>query len=270
VAAGIANYDGTYVYALDARTGTLRWANTSSGHLDHDARTGVSVQGHLLLHDGRLYLAGGTSISPAVYDARTGQCLNNPAQLAECVSRSPRGWELFLLADQVVACGKPFYAHPAYDVYDNTVFSKVFMSSVRDTAIVWTCEQYEQRVMGLANLDRDDFARKMANPRNQYRVTWPKIAPKAEPRWTFDCRKANAIAVCSNAVVMAAESRLVALDPSTGGVRWERGLPVPAVPWGLAVDHAGRIVVTLTDGRVLCFGADERPRRKVAQLPTRP
>jgi outer membrane protein assembly factor BamB len=33
-AAGIANYDGTYVYALDAATGRIRWQNNTSGHLD--------------------------------------------------------------------------------------------------------------------------------------------------------------------------------------------------------------------------------------------
>ena len=107
-AAGIANYDGTYVYALDARTGAVKWQNNTSGHLDPEVRTGVSVQGHLLLHGGKLYLSGGTSVSPAVYDAATGKCLNDPRQLAECVSRSPRGWELSVLGDQVAVCGKPF------------------------------------------------------------------------------------------------------------------------------------------------------------------
>ena len=34
-------------------------------------------------------------------------------------------------------------------------------------------------------------------------------------------------------------------------------LPAAPVAWGLAVDRLGRIIVTLEDGRVLCFGADE-------------
>jgi len=78
VAAGIVNYDQTYVYALDAETGRVKWANDTSGHLNAQARCGVSVQGHLLLHDGKLYMAGGTSVSPAVYDATDGKCLNDP------------------------------------------------------------------------------------------------------------------------------------------------------------------------------------------------
>ena len=54
VAAGIVNYDGTYVYALDAETGKIVWQNSTSGHLDREARTGVSVQGHLLLYQDKL------------------------------------------------------------------------------------------------------------------------------------------------------------------------------------------------------------------------
>jgi len=47
-AAGLANYDGTYVYAIDPSTGNVRWCNDTSGHLDAEAHSGVSVQGHLL------------------------------------------------------------------------------------------------------------------------------------------------------------------------------------------------------------------------------
>lgn len=95
VAAGLVNYDGTYVYALDPVIGNVKWCNDTSGHLDPQAHTGVSVQGHLLLHKDKLYLAGGNAVSPAVYDIRNGRCLNDPAPLTTCESTSPRGWELF-------------------------------------------------------------------------------------------------------------------------------------------------------------------------------
>jgi len=75
-AAGLANYDNIYVYALDAATGEIIWQNNTSGHLNAEGRTGIGVQGHLLLHGGRLYMAGGNAVSPAVYDIRDGRCLN--------------------------------------------------------------------------------------------------------------------------------------------------------------------------------------------------
>ncbi|MFC1651475.1 PQQ-binding-like beta-propeller repeat protein, partial [Candidatus Latescibacterota bacterium] len=74
--AGIIDYDGTYVYALDAETGKVKWHNDTSGHLDKDLRKGVSAQGMLTIADGCLYLAGGNVVSPAAYDLKNGKCLN--------------------------------------------------------------------------------------------------------------------------------------------------------------------------------------------------
>ena len=88
-AAGIVNYDGTYVYALDAATGRIKWQNNTSGHLYPEARTGVSVQGHMLLHDGKLYLAGGHRSRPPVYDAATGKCLNDGAAVGRVLLAGP-------------------------------------------------------------------------------------------------------------------------------------------------------------------------------------
>ena len=254
VAAGLANYDGTYLYALDARTGEVKWHNSTSGHLDPEARTGVSVQGHLLLHKGKLYLAGGSSISPAVYEAATGQCLNDAGQLAECFSRSPRGWELSLLADQVVACGKPFYAHPAYEVYDSTVFSRVFIAPTNGQVVVWAANYGAHRVMGFTDFDKQGLARKMANAGNRFLVDWNKIAPSTKPAWSVEFEKIHAMAACTNAILVATDTELVALNLADGNARWRQPLPVPPVPWGLAVDNAGRAVVTLTNGAILCFG----------------
>ena len=45
--AGIVDHDGTYVTALDAATGELKWQNTTSGHLNEALRKGVSSQGNL-------------------------------------------------------------------------------------------------------------------------------------------------------------------------------------------------------------------------------
>lgn len=72
-AAGIIDYDGTCVYALDAVTGKLKWQNTSSGHLDKELRKGVSAQGVLTVSGGRLWMPGGNVVPPASYDVATGK-----------------------------------------------------------------------------------------------------------------------------------------------------------------------------------------------------
>jgi hypothetical protein len=104
--------------------------------------------------------------------------------LAECSSHAPRGWELSLLGGQVVACGKPFYSHPAYDVYDGTVFNRVFLASTGDLAVTWTSDAVGHRVMGLRNFDHEAFARKMANGGNRFQLNWGQIAPSTKPAWS--------------------------------------------------------------------------------------
>jgi outer membrane protein assembly factor BamB len=254
VAAGMANFDGTYVYALDAATGRVRWQNNTSGHLDRQAHTGVGVQGHILLYGDKLFLAGGNAVSPAVYNKADGRCLNDAEPLARCQSQSPRGWELSLLGEQVVACGKPFYAHPEYDVYDNTVFNKVFLASSGGRDIVWVSNQNNKQLLCFEHIDRELLKKQMAKPGNRFNLDWKKLGIKDRPLWRHDCKDSAAFAACRNAVVVAGQSEIVALNLSDGTRLWSERLPGRPVPWGLAVDRAGRAVVTLEDGQVLCFG----------------
>ncbi len=117
--AGMNALDGTHVYALDAASGRIRWQNNASGHLDAEARSGVAAQGETLIHDGKLYLAGGNAASPGVYDLADGRCLTPAPQ--GIASRAPRGRELVVENGAVVVSGQPFYSHPDFPVYDRPV-----------------------------------------------------------------------------------------------------------------------------------------------------
>jgi outer membrane protein assembly factor BamB len=118
-AAGLNDFDGTHVYALDAATGRIRWQNNTTGHLDPESRRGVTCQGEMLLHEGKLYLAGGNTVSPAIFDAATGRCLNPPP--TGMGSHAPRGRELILTGGQVRATGQPLYSLPSTPVYDQSL-----------------------------------------------------------------------------------------------------------------------------------------------------
>lgn len=252
VAAGIVNFDGTYLYALDAVTGEIKWQNTTSGHLTPGAMTGVSVQGHMLLHDGKLYLAGGTSISPAVYDAKTGKCLNDPTPPGATHSSSPRGWELALLGDHVAAVGRPFYAKPGVDVYDATVFNRAFMTARNNADVVWVTRQNQGQVMTLPKIDRKVLNEKLRG--NTFNLDWKKLGIDLKPTWSHNCPNCVAMAVCDNAVVLAKETEVVALRLHDGTKLWSHELAVRPTAWGLAVARDGNAIVTLVDGSVLCFG----------------
>lgn len=102
-AAGIIDYDGTYVYALDAITGKLKWQNTTSGHQDTELRKGVSAQGMLTIAGGRLWMPGGNVVSPAEYDLKTGNYIERIQKYDQPVSN--RGEEIGILNDNFVIMG---------------------------------------------------------------------------------------------------------------------------------------------------------------------
>ena len=96
-------------------------------------------------------------------------------------------------------------------------------------------------------------------------------APK--PVWVGKPFQENAaIALAENAVVVAGTNRefaqpdgtaketygIAALDIRNGQPLWKHALPAGPVAWGLAIDRQGQVLVTLRDGRVVCFGAAQR------------
>ncbi len=253
VAAGLANYDGTYVYALDAASGQVRWCNDTSGHLDAKANTGVSVQGHLLIAGDRLYLAGGNAVSPGIYDLQDGRCLNDPAPLAECQSTSPRGWELSLVGDRVVAFGRPLYARPENPVYDRTVKKKILHARSGSQDVVWLDNR---RLMGFAPLDSQVLSRCVSDEKIPKHITqtWGEFEVDQKPLWRHEVPGSEALAVGANAVVVADHERVTAYALAGGGQLWSVDLPAAPVPWGMAINRHGQTLVTLVDGRVVCLG----------------
>ena len=260
-AAGIVNYDGVHVYALDAETGKIVWQNNTSGHLDPESRSGVSVQGHLLVKEGRLYMAGGTSVSPAIYDIKDGRCLNDPERLRYGGSSSIRGQELYQVGDHVVVSGKPMYSHPEHPVYDSSVFNKVLHTSMGGRDVVWV---NNSRIMCFYPIDRDILNRSVTPLPQEaaYRIAgWGRLDMKSEPLWEHVCEGSVAFARCDNAVLLAGirphgTPSLEALKIETGERLWPRAMQLqgPPTSWGIAVDAQGRVIVTLKDGEVMCFG----------------
>ncbi len=83
-----------------------------------------------------------------------------------------------------------------------------------------------------------------------------------KPIWEIEVEDSNAIALCKNAVVIARKSAggsafVGAINLDDGEFLWGQALPFSPVPWGLAVDSEGRVVVTLKDGQVMCYGPRE-------------
>ena len=102
LAAGIIDCDGTYVFALDAATGKIKWQNNSSGHLNPGIRKGVSAQGTMTVLGDRVLMAGGNQVCPASYDAKTGKCLVGPP--GNGLPKANRGQEVGVFRANALLC----------------------------------------------------------------------------------------------------------------------------------------------------------------------
>jgi len=92
---------------------------------------------------------------------------------------------------------------------------------------------------------------------------WGQFKASEKPLWQHDCSHSIAVAVTKNAVVLADASQVTALELSSGKRLWSQRLPSAPMPWGMAVDGTGRVILTLVDGQVLCIG-ESRPYAKGA------
>ena len=92
-AAGIAHFDGTHVYALDAKSGKIKWYNGDSGTLSPTLKNGISLSGQLRLGTSPrgqevLQFPGGNAVGLAQFDLKTGECLSPVPAAPAGVARS--------------------------------------------------------------------------------------------------------------------------------------------------------------------------------------
>jgi outer membrane protein assembly factor BamB len=243
-AAGIAHYDGTYVYALDAVTGRVKWCNDSSGSLSEKVDCGISLQGPLYLADGDLRFLGGGKYETARYDLATGKCLNQPDD--SVVSRFRTAFY-------------PYY--PDYGCYTSLEHA---LGDGRELSYDASYEGSQQTALALWP-PRAPGAARPAKPESR----WPlarRGEPRCQPLWTDRSgSRFNAFVVAADGLLAAGraaagrgdEPFLALLDTATGADLWRQSLPAASVKCGLAVDHRGWIVAALENGQVLAFAGPE-------------
>ena len=92
-----------------------------------------------------------------------------------------------------------------------------------------------------------------------------KVPGRRAPVWEKEMRRdapVYALALTKNAVIATLSPgvdrwKIVAMDRAGGTELWSQPLPVEPLFNGLCVNRKGHVLVTLTDGRILCLGATE-------------
>jgi outer membrane protein assembly factor BamB len=239
-AAGMANYDGTHVYALDAATGKVRWENATSGHLPAaQPDSGAGVQGNLLLHDGALFMPGGNLINVAKYELADGKF----SRYGTPDRGNVLGKDLYVIDGQVRTTGYPLYWRQL-DSHHVTL--------ARFPAPDGMHYAVTGNLVGLAE--------PKPNAQNQVVFKWSRPA----------FQEYAAVAFAPNAIVVAGidfkgegpaqqgTGGLEAIDPKDGKTLWRKALPGLPVMFGVTIDRDGRILVALQDGRVVALDTIQR------------
>ena len=240
-AAGIAHYDGTHVYALDALTGRLQWYNDTSGTLSAKVNSGVSLQGGLYLAGRTLCFRGGNVYRTAQYDLATGRCLNKVSHR---------------VGSSYATAFYPYY--PRYGQYVS--LSHTYPDG---RTLSYTAGYEGSQHSRLALLAPVSQSRPTSRLDRRGRPRARRKKPTRRSVWMHPLRRAFNSFILGPHTLLAAgrrtglkdggEAFLMAVHIKDGAEVWRRDVPAPVVKGGTAVDHARRIVVCLDDGRVLGF-----------------
>lgn len=232
-AAGIADYDGTHVYALDATTGKVIWHNDNSGTISQKVRSGISLQGSLSIQGDELTFCGGTVYPIARYDLRTGQCLNQPSN--EIQSRRPNAFSAY---------------YPQYGQF------KSLSHRLADGSVL----SYQASPQGDRHTRLALLRPKSAPKPDSDGTTVRRAAPQQTAAWQAGSgRRFNAFVISPNVLLAASQDAsgehpaLVTIDIGTGRQIWQEQLAARAVKGGLAVNHHEQIFVSLSGGQLHCY-----------------
>ncbi len=279
-AAGIIDYDGTYIYALDAETGEIEWQNNSSGHLNGDLRKGVSAQGNLTIQGNRLLLASGNQVSPAPFDLQTGECLAGSFDQGQPKTNNGQYVGVFRDGHAIVG-GRILYSAPqnvstkgSFHVISGNRTTTLNFGGIPpawdDNSLVLVNYQHGQMIC----CDADKVEARMQQGSRQAATRRRSnladaFAANGAVRWQSnlgesDKFEAVSLAVCPNAVVAVVQYQqkfraqpqwfVVAFNTENGSTLWRQEIRAEPLPGGLLVDRDGQVVVTMVNGTVLCLG----------------
>jgi PQQ-like domain len=283
-AAGIVDYDGTYVYALDAATGGVKWQNIRSGHLDPELRKGVSAQGGLAIANGRLWMAGGNVISPASYDLNTGKYLG--PEPGDGSPRANRGEEIGIFEGEYVISGGRLRYSARENVVNPGAFTIAQLATAPNAQLgmplcwgrippAWN-QDYVIAVNGRSTLPQSFRAADVAayvkegnEQRQPPSATLSGIPPNSDVI-ALVLADDRAVVVCTvvQPGMLAPAWRILLADLSRGSVTWQRNLPAAALPGGVLIDREGRVAVVLQNGGVVSFGGAKMIRAHVNAIRT--
>jgi len=258
-AAGMWPSEGVYVYALRAEDGDVLWVNDTSGtmyvrqpHPGSYSMTGVAPQGYVLGHNGQVFVPTGRNV-PAAYDRNTGKLLYYRSAPNSWGDRWGGSWAMLakgLLFNWRAHTGRDFDSPGQVecqpDPKDGIIAFDAETSKVKRDFPGKLCAVVQGNTLyasGSGKLTAYDFA------------AWARRVPAAKcTKWSAPIGRVYALIMAGNALVTGGPKNVTAVDARSGNVLWMDKFEGQAR--GLAAAD-GRLLVSTTEGKILCYGAKE-------------
>ncbi len=248
--ASIWPFMGIFIHALDAETGAIIWSSSGTGssymNQQHDsaAFAGVSPQGYLAATEKYLVIAGGRTV-PAVFDRKNGEMKHFNVASRAMGDKGGGGYE--------VVCGENFYLNRGklYRMDNGRFFASADALVVSDHAVIGKDKEgiiaFRPRCEEVETKD------------NKGKVTKKTVIKKT---WSTPLeRKIDQVFLRSGTRLYCSgdKGEILAVDLPflDRGVRVSWSTKLPDHPLNMIVGD-GKLIVTTDQGRIYCFGKEDR------------
>jgi len=278
LAAGIFPAEGVFLYALDARDGSLRWLNDAAGEAPQSQ---VSPQGYLLASATTLYAPMGR-VSPAAFDRQNGK-LKFLTYFGKNVGGTyallADGEELYTGTEELTAFrGSPkdrFATYPGRKIIvsQDTVYlaGDTHLSALDRKAYPVAGNKVRSLRARLQQLQTARKAKGKSPPPDAAEIEKAASQLKAAQqelagtiRWEVPCALHEALILAGDVLLAGGAGQVRALDARSGKTLWDGKVEGNAK--GLAA-AAGRLLVSTDTGKIYSFAAEGSPRHGTVAQP---
>ncbi len=288
-AAGVFPYEGLYICALDANSGSVIWKNDTVGDRAHELQFGgMSPHGYLVASENILYVPSGRAM-PAAFDRGDGQLLYFASPGAK------RGGSWALLDQDRLIAGVDYSGTPhkvAYDAETGEREGDAFAWFPGTDLVVTSDASYILTPDGLYAIDRQIYAqatkhaqelqgerKNLGEELGELRKDLEEAAPEGKEailkridevtkrireteeeekelrlksvRWQYAGNDLSCLTVAADCVLAGGKNSLTGLDIKTGKEVWKERTDGKIV--SIAASQ-GRIVASSEQGPIYCFG----------------
>ena len=256
--AGMWPAETVYAYALRAEDGTVIWKNNTSGqmylpqpHPPSVAMTGVTPQGYMVAHGGRLFVPTGRNV-PAAYDAETGKLLYYHSRPNTWGNRWGGSWAF-------ASGGRLFnwLNHVGPDIDVRAGESKPWP---KDGLVVFDCEtgKVKRELIGkLRAVVKDDILYTSGAGKVtafDFKALMGGAKPDKCTKWETPHERAYELIMAGDTLLVGGQDTVTAIGAAKGKALWKSAVEGQAR--GLAAAD-GRVLVSTSTGQIACFGPEQ-------------